>query len=33
MQKQNNGEAFTEDDYAALSLTPLMSGKMIRKDI
>ena len=27
-QKQDNGEAFTEDDYAALSLTPLMSGKM-----
>ena len=32
-QKQNNGEAFTEDDYAALSLTPLMSGKMSRKDM
>ena len=32
-QKQDNGEAFTEDDYAALSLTPLMSGKMSRKDM
>ena len=32
-QKQDNGEAFTEDDYAALSLTPLMSGKMSCKDI
>lgn len=32
-QKQDNGEAFTEDDYAALSLTPLMSGKMSRKDL
>ena len=32
-QKQDNGEAFTEDDYSALSLTPLMSGKMTRKDI
>ena len=32
-QKQANGEAFTEDDYAALSLTPLMSGKMSRKDM
>ena len=32
-QKQVNGEAFTEDDYAALSLTPLMSGKMSRKDM
>ena len=32
-QKQYNGEAFTEDDYAALSLTPLMSGKMSRKDM
>ena len=32
-QKQYNGESFTEDDYAALSLTPLMSGKMSRKDM
>ena len=32
-QKQDNGEAFTEDDYATLSLTPLMSGKMSRKDM
>ena len=32
-QKQDNGEAFTEDDYAALSLTPLMSGNMSRKDM
>ena len=32
-QKQDNGETFTEDDYAALSLTPLMSGKMSRKDM
>ena len=32
-QKQVNGETFTEDDYAALSLTPLMSGKMSRKDM
>ena len=32
-QKQDNGEAFTEDDYVALSLTPLMSGKMSRKDM
>ena len=32
-QKQDNGEAFTEDDYSALSLTPLMSGKMSRKDM
>ena len=32
-QKQDNGEAFTEADYAALSLTPLMSGKMSRKDM
>ena len=32
-QKQDNGEAFTEDDYVALSLTPLMSGKMCRKDM
>ena len=32
-QKQDNGEAFTEDDYAALSLTPLMSGKISRKDM
>ena len=32
-QKQDNDEAFTEDDYAALSLTPLMSGKMSRKDM
>ena len=32
-QKQDNGEAFTEDDYAALSLTPLMSGKMSSKDM
>ncbi len=32
-QKQDNGEAFTEDDYAALSLTPLISGKMSRKDM
>ena len=32
-QNQDNGEAFTEDDYAALSLTPLMSGKMSRKDM
>ena len=32
-QKQDNGDVFTEDDYAALSLTPLMSGKMSRKDM
>lgn len=32
-QKQDNGDVFTEDDYAALSLTPLMSGKMSCKDI
>ena len=32
-QKQDNGEAFTEDDYATLSLTPLMSGKISRKDM
>ena len=32
-QKQDHGEAFTEDDYSALSLTPLMSGKMSRKDM
>ena len=32
-QKQDNGEAFTEEDYAALSLTPLMSGKMSCKDM
>ena len=30
---QDNGESFTEDDYAALSLTPLMSVKMSRKDM
>ena len=32
-QKQDNGETFTEDDYAALSLSPLMSGKMSRKEM
>ena len=32
-QKQDNGDAFTEGDYAALSLTPLMSGTMSRKDM
>ena len=31
--KQRNGETFTEEDYAALSLTPLMSGNMSRKDM
>ena len=33
IQKQNKGEAFTEDDYAALSLSPLMSGNMSRKEM
>ena len=32
-QKQNNNEPFTEEDYAALSLTPLMSGSMSRKEM
>ena len=32
-QKQDKGETFTEDDYAALSLSPLMSGKMSRKEM
>ena len=32
-QKQNNNETFTEEDYAALSLTPLMSGSMSRKEM
>ena len=32
-QKQDNGETFTEDDYAALSLSSLMSGKMSRKEM
>ncbi len=32
-QKQDNGDAFTEGDYATLSLTPLMSGTMSRKDM
>lgn len=32
-KKQMSGKAFTEEDYANLSLTPLMSGKMSRKEI
>lgn len=31
-QKKDAGEALTEDDFAQLSLTPLMGGKMSRKD-
>lgn len=30
--KKENGEAFTDEDYAALSLTPLMAGEMERKE-
>lgn len=32
-QKQTNNEPFTEEDYATLSLTPLMSGSMSRKEM
>lgn len=31
-KKRNAGEAFTEEDYANLSLVPLMSGEMEQKD-
>ena len=31
-EKQQSGEPFTEEDYADLSLTPLLSGSRSRKD-
>ena len=31
-EKSESGEDFTEEDYAALSLTPLMAGHLSRKD-
>ncbi len=31
-EKQEKGEPFTEEDFAELSLTPLMSGSLSRKD-
>ena len=33
IQKQSNNEKFTENDYVALSLSPLMSGNMSRKEM
>ena len=32
-EKKQNGELFTEEDFAQLALTPLMSSKKERKDI